>query len=329
MTKPHLGTFLTYLKTSEREGAHELAEAVIRRAKVLSGGARDKYIFKAIFLAGGPGSGKSYITEKHIKRDSLKIINSDIVFEKLMRDARMDLKLSDSDEALSLRERAKYVMKVKKLKLLTTRRLGIIIDGTGKDAQKIEKASNHLRSLGYSTAMVFVDTSLEVALERNRQRSRTVAEPKVIRMWEAVQKNKDRFKRMFFPDFHLVENNTDARDLNKISKEIDKFLRWPLNPQAQRWVENELRYREIVTIYEHVTTLQDYELDGFWELDDDDKLEYLKRWDYGEGGEWFEEVPQGQWASAHYTDDYVLVYDDIANTASLYGILKNVDLSVI
>ncbi len=44
-------------------------------------GVYDRGIFKAFFLAGGPGSGKSFVTQKVTSGLSLKVINSDSAFE--------------------------------------------------------------------------------------------------------------------------------------------------------------------------------------------------------------------------------------------------------
>ena len=54
--------------------------------------------------------------------------------------------------------------------------LGIIIDGTGKDIGKIGRQKKLLDQLGYETMMIFVNTSLEVAQQRNKERRRTLPE---------------------------------------------------------------------------------------------------------------------------------------------------------
>ena len=47
-------------------------------------------------------------------------------------------------------------------------RNGIVVDGTGKDYAKIKKQVDMLREMGYAVHMIFVNTDLETALERNR-----------------------------------------------------------------------------------------------------------------------------------------------------------------
>ena len=53
----------------------------------LQEGVYDPNIFKAIFLAGGPGSGKSYVVRKTTGGSGLRIINSDDAFETLLKKA--------------------------------------------------------------------------------------------------------------------------------------------------------------------------------------------------------------------------------------------------
>mgnify|MGYP000636666947 CR=1 FL=1 len=47
-------------------------------------GVYDPNIFKAFFLAGGPGSGKSWVSERTLSGMGLKIINSDNAFSRAL-----------------------------------------------------------------------------------------------------------------------------------------------------------------------------------------------------------------------------------------------------
>ena len=46
----------------------------------LTEGVYDKHIFKAFFLAGGPGSGKSWVSTRALSGMGLKVIDSDNAF---------------------------------------------------------------------------------------------------------------------------------------------------------------------------------------------------------------------------------------------------------
>ena len=89
-------------------------------------------------------------------------------------------------------------------------RLGIIIDGTGKDYDKIAKQVGGPKNFGYETYMVFVNTSLDTAQERNLKRDRTLAADEVTRMWNAVQQNIGKFQRLFGGKNFIVVDNNDA-----------------------------------------------------------------------------------------------------------------------
>ena len=161
----------------------------------LGEGVNDPGILKAFFMAGGPGSGKSYVAGElfSLPKDSsasvsydlgLKLVNSDAAFELLLKKANIDMAelmdLKDKDPAawqaaMQIRDKAKKITKGTQ-KMYIQGRLGMVIDGTGKNYKKIEGQVKELRELGYDCYMVFVNTSLEVALERNKNRDRVVPE---------------------------------------------------------------------------------------------------------------------------------------------------------
>ena len=212
--------------------------------KELQEGVYDPNIFKAIFLAGGPGSGKSYVTKKITGGLGLKIINSDPHFEKLIKGAGLSLNMPDAelDSREPLRLRAKEVRDKRKANYLEGR-LGIIIDGTGKDADDLISQSNGLLELGYDTYMIFVNTSVDVALKRNAERSRSVPTPIVVNAWKAVQNNIGRFSQHFTGgNFIVVDNNDVSEDeLAKVQKIIRRLVKTKVsNTRATNWISMEL-----------------------------------------------------------------------------------------
>ena len=66
--------------------------------QILSEGLYDPGIFKAFFLAGGPGSGKSFVTKNVFVGSGLKIVNSDIIFEKSLKTAGLSLSMPDEEK---------------------------------------------------------------------------------------------------------------------------------------------------------------------------------------------------------------------------------------
>ena len=209
----------------------------------LQEGVYDPNIFKAFFLAGGPGSGKSYVVRKTTGGTGLKVVNSDNAFEKLLKDANLSLKMpeDETDARTPVRDRAKEITKKQQANYLEGR-LGLIIDGTGKDYDKISNQSNELRQLGYDTHLIFVNTSLDVALERNAKRSRSVPESVVIKSWKSVQANIGKFNNHFKQNLIIVDNNEADEDIIKqVYKRIQGLLKKKVkNTRAKSWIEMEL-----------------------------------------------------------------------------------------
>ena len=190
---------------------------MIRFKSYISEGVYDPNIFKAIFLAGGPGSGKSYVTDKVIGGTGLRIINSDKAFTHLLKKADLSLKMPDNEEHERMQKlvRAKEIT-AKQTKLLMNGRLGMVIDGTGGNYNIIKEQVDELRNIGYDTYMIFVNTSLETALARNKQRERTIPDNIVTSSWKSVQANIGKFQNLFKgPNFIIIDNNNVKENLFK------------------------------------------------------------------------------------------------------------------
>ena len=217
----------------------------------LQEGLNDPNIFKAFFLAGGPGSGKSFVVRATTGGTGLQIVNSDDAFERYLKNAGLSQKMPETEKEPREveRKRAKRVTKARQEGYLEGR-LGLIIDGTGKDYEKIAKQSNELKQLGYDTHMIFVNTSLDVALERNAKRDRSVPEDIAVRSWKAVQSNIGKFSQHFRQNFIVVDNNdADIKDpqiFNDVFKQIKGLLKKKVkSPIAKQCVMQQMKDRGI------------------------------------------------------------------------------------
>ena len=220
-------------------------------------GVYDPNIFKAFFMAGGPGSGKSYAVQlgigqaqKEVKvtAQGLKVVNSDDVFEKYLKDAQLNFKMdaNQGKQRNVLRTRAKVVTK-KKFDNYVEGRLGMVIDGTGKDYSKITTDASGLKQLGYDVHMIFVNTSLDVALERNAKRPRSVPENIVKKSWNQVQQNIGKFQQFFGnKNFIIVDNNDIGDDVfGMVGTQVRKMLSRKVdNIIAKSWIARELRLKQ-------------------------------------------------------------------------------------
>ena len=217
----------------------------------LQEGVYDPNIFKAFFLAGGPGSGKSFVVRKTTGGLGMKIVNSDDIFEKLLDKEGLSLKMPESEKEPRdvVRAKAKRLTSAKKANFIEGR-LGLIIDGTGKDYDKIAGQATKLKQLGYDVHMIFVNTSLDVALERNQKRDRTVPESIAIKSWNDVQRNIGKFSQYFRQNFVVVDNNdplkNDGQIFNSVFKQIKSLANKRIyNKIAYKWIGDELRRRGI------------------------------------------------------------------------------------
>ena len=220
----------------------------MRTFQELQEGVYDPNIFKAIFLAGGPGSGKSYVVRRTTGGLGMKIVNSDDIYEKMLKDAGLDTTPEDiySDQGQEIRGRAKKVTKKMQGNFLEGR-LGLIIDGTGKDYDKIAGQVAGLKNLGYDAYMIFVNTSLETAQERNKMRKRTLPEKQVEHMWNEVQNNIGKFQRLFgAANMIIVDNNDAGEDIfSKVWKRCMLLVKKKVtNRIAKSWIAKQLAAKD-------------------------------------------------------------------------------------
>ena len=199
-------------------------------------------------MAGGPGSGKSFVAGKTTGGLGLKMINSDTPFEKFLKKEGLSLKMpeSETEKRDVERARAKKVTASKKFHAVKGR-LGILIDGTGHVYDKVVKQAGMLQQIGYETSMVFVNTSLEVALHRNEQRARSVMPKLVKKSWQDVQANMGKFQNFFgAKNFFIVDNNGVEQDMLEISKKlIRRAISKPVkNKIAIAWIANEMKKKD-------------------------------------------------------------------------------------
>ena len=239
-------------------------------------GINDPGKLKAIFLAGGPGSGKDFVMNSVLRGEGLREVNSDVAFEYLMQKNGLDLEMPDEErvERDIVRGRAKNITKEQE-RLALAGRLGLIINGTADDLEKIKTIKRNLEADGYETMMVFVNTSNDVSRERNVERGK-LGKRKVpdgtnkqgvpdgtenIRQekWDLAQKNIGELQKIFGnKNFAVVDNTADVRkvspeekekiqtNFNRVRRMAQQFVRADnQNPAAKVWIEKEAQKRGI------------------------------------------------------------------------------------
>ncbi len=270
-----------WMDTEEKKKYQAKSLKAIRARAQLNEGINDPGKLKAIFLAGGPGSGKDFVMNSVLQGEGLKEVNSDVAFEYLMRKNGLDLEMPDEEkvERDIVRGRAKNITKEKE-RLALAGRLGLIINGTADDLEKIKTVKQKLENDGYETMMVFVNTSNEVSRQRNVERGK-MGNRKVpdgtdkqgvpdgsedIRQekWDLAQKNIGELQKIFGnKSFAVIDNTADMRKVSPEEKQLiqatfdrvrrmaQQFVRAEnQNPAAKKWIEGEAQKRGITQYQE-------------------------------------------------------------------------------
>ena len=240
---------------------------MIKLSELLHEGINDPGILKAVFLAGGPGSGKTYVAKGlfgipdrvNASQTGMKMVNSDKELKFLLNKYGFGTDLDSlPDEVFSyltnpkdpkysgLRNFAKDLTKTRQ-KLYQEGRLGMIIDGTGDDFKKIASEKKELEKIGYDCYMIFVNTTLEVALERNENRDRVLPKSIVEASHRDVNKNIGGFQGLFGSgNFMIIDNNQyqSEQEATKrfnmlVGQGLGKFIRKPIkNKRGQAWIRH-------------------------------------------------------------------------------------------
>ncbi len=214
----------------------------------LQEGINDPNLFKAIFMAGGPGAGKSFVSTKATDvTQGLKVINSDTALQFLLSKAGMSKKMigmtpEELEKFAQKRARGRDIT-AKMKKLYLNGKLGLIIDSTAEEYKRIVREKKELEDAGYDTFMIFVNTSLEVAQANNQRRDR-VLDPKIVETaWKDVQKNIGRLTNLFKGSFQIVDNDKDEKDpkminvFRRLTRYVKAYLKRPLKSKlAKQWI---------------------------------------------------------------------------------------------
>lgn len=233
--------------------------------ELLSEGVHDKAIFKAVFLAGGPGSGKDYVLANTLQGHGLTEINSDKAFEYLLDKNKISKVMlnpnpGETEKRNFVRGRAKNITELKQ-KLALMGRNGLIINGTGEDLDKVRRIKGALDQLGYDSAMIMVNTADEVSKQRNIERGqnggRTIPEDIRKQKWDGVQKARPVFAELFGDKYMEFDNSEDLRkagpdvvkqkkdEMGQIFNYVSKFVEeQPQSPRSQKWIAKELQAKD-------------------------------------------------------------------------------------
>ena len=222
--------------------------------KLFLEGRNDPSIFHAVFMAGAPGAGKSYVSDWMALGPQLgyKVINSDMEFSRYMKEAG----LTDDKGAVVLDPKREFERSV--IRTVAKRhtgskqshamigRLGLVIDGTGANAKKVMGQKKTLEQLGYECAMVYVTIPLEDSIESDRKRGeegeRTIGPELVTQKYKELDKSIPQLKKAFGKLFFVIDNSVREKT-PQIIRGVENFIKkWsktmPKNRAAKTWMKN-------------------------------------------------------------------------------------------
>jgi dephospho-CoA kinase len=234
--------------------------------QILNEGVHDKAIFKVVFLAGGPGSGKDYVLDNTLAGHGLTELNSDKALEFLMDKKGLDKTMPTSEKTKRdlVRGKAKSMTELRQ-RLAIYGRNGLIINGTGDDVEKIAKIKNRLEELGYESSMLMVNTADDVSMQRNIERGqrggRTVPEETRKQKWQESQNSRAKYAEMFKDNYVEFDNSEDLRnaapdvvkakkeELDDIYKKMQKFTSKPAKTETSKaWISSELERKDLLKV---------------------------------------------------------------------------------
>lgn len=122
--------------------------------------------------------------------------------------------------------------------------LPLIIDGTSANSSAVLRRKGILQSLGYDCGMVFVNTPVETAIERNKARGRVVDQEFLEKSYKESQRLKPYYSKEFRTFYEILNGEGEFTDkvINSAYKKMDKFFNSPIeNPIGKEKKEEMIR----------------------------------------------------------------------------------------
>jgi predicted kinase len=186
--------------------------------------------FRAIFVTGGPGSGKDIVIREAIAEAKITELNF-IQSRDYLGDKQKLSEKSDDFRREAIRTRGP-----------------LIINGPADDIEKISYIKEELEELGYDTMMIFVNTSNEASQQRNSMLSRVMMESVRQDKWQKAQENIIQFSEMYnnLVTFDNTGNlDTKEEDINDIYQSTKVFLdSKAINESATDWLDRNVNLND-------------------------------------------------------------------------------------
>jgi len=205
-------------------------------------------LFKAIFISGGPGSGKDIIIREAIAEQNAVELTSTVAIS-ILNDKHKLYEFSRDTRREAIRQRQP-----------------LIITGTTNEQFNILAIREELEELGYETMMVFVNTTNESSKKRNEAHERVLSESVRQERWDVTQLVAEKYNQEFAKylefDNSLDLNEADdfqraekSEDISIIYEMVNWFFDIPVeNEIAESWMTRHKKHNINKMFENYVTT---------------------------------------------------------------------------
>ena len=195
----------------------------------------DKGLFKAIFLAGIPGAGKNYTLSKiNNAQVQPRMVSSDKVHEFIAK--KRNINLNDYNTFNQIVGDIKNTFR-ENTALYINSMLPLWVDSTSSNLKDTLRRIGILEYFGYDIAMLWVNTNLETAIKRAKEREREVPEEFIRKAAALAEENKTYYQQKI-PNFFEANNNEGESNntaILKLFRATTKFFLAPIqNPVGTR-----------------------------------------------------------------------------------------------
>ena len=225
-------------------------------------GVNDPHTFKCIFLFGPMGAGKSTVARPLLSHTGLRSVNLDNFNEMFVKKGQVPTGHLAPDQL-----EKSWQLSQTQQNNFANGRLGIIIDGSGRNPNTAINVIETLGPLGYEFMMIFVNVSEATSIARQQSRAvkqqqqwgvgRQVDPTLAKNTYTQVQKNLGRYSAYFGSERFVYVDNENTPDLTQATKKVDAFLRAPVTrPEALAWIQAQKGGQQVAQQQQKLATAQ-------------------------------------------------------------------------
>ena len=229
----------------------------------LEEGVNDPHTFKCIFLFGPMGAGKSTVARPLLTHTGLRSVNLDNFNELFVKKGQVPTGHLSPDQL-----EKSWELTQKQQQNFIDGRLGVIIDGSGRNPSTAIGVIEKLAPMGYEFMMIFVNVSEATSIARQQSRAekqkqqwgagRQVDPELAKNTYAQVQKNLDKYSAYFGPQRFVYVDNENTPDLTQATKKVEAFLRAPIRqPEALAWIQSQKGGDKVAQQQKKLGTAQD------------------------------------------------------------------------